>query len=320
MKKLIILFFCAGFVSSFGQTSIYHPFPDSNASWNVLYSNYQCQWGDSQEYYSLVLDRDTVIGNHVYHTLRVPYIEFIWAGCPQFKQPGYYGAIRSDHPNRKVYFYPAYGTEEELLYDFTLEVGDTVQGHLESYWDTQDTVISIDSVLVGEEFRKRWFINQWYDIYLIEGVGSTFGLIEPSPGEIIDAPGYALLCFRQDGISQYPDPSMDCDLITSTPEENLPQAEITVFPNPTHGKFQITSTNPPAGGQTNYKLQIQNLELVDLYGKIVTEMICDLEFGACLGFGIWNLEFDITRCPAGIYFLRVSFEDQSIVKKIIKFD
>jgi hypothetical protein len=305
MKKLILFVSCCWSILSFGQTSVYHPFPDSNASWNVLYSNYQCQWGDSQEYYSLVLDRDTVIGSHVYHKLQVPYIEFIWAGCPLFHQPGYYGAIRSDHPNRKVYFYPANGTEEELLYDFTLEVGDTVQGHLYSWWDSQDTVIAIDSVLVGEEFRKRWFINQWYDIYLIEGVGSTFGLIEPSPGEVIDAPGYALLCFRQDGEPQYPDPATDCDLITSTPEDNLPQVEITVLPNPTTGKFKVQNE------KCKVSVEVKRIEVVGIDGRLLQTRNPEPETR--------NPELDISNLPAGFYFINIYFEDQSIVKKIIKY-
>jgi len=314
MKKLILFVSCFCTVLSFSQTSVYYPFPDSSASWNVDYSNYQCQWGDSHEYYSIILDRDTVIGSQVYHKLQVPYIKLIWAGCPQYHQPGYYGAIRSDIPDRKVYFYPVDGTEEQLLYDFTLEVGDTVQGYLKSWWDSQDTVIAIDSVLVGEEFRKRWFINQWYDIYLIEGVGSTFGLIEPSPGEVIDAPGYALVCFRQDGEPQYPDPTMDCDLILSTGENFLPGPEIAIFPNPTHGKFQITSSKH----QTNTNFQIQNCEVLDFLGNRIDVPVCNLSFGNCFGFGICGLEFDISRCPAGIYFVKIYSEDHSFVKKIIK--
>jgi hypothetical protein len=88
-----------------------------------------------------------------------------------------------------------------------------------------------------------------------------------------------------------------------------------LHPNPTRGKFQITNSKH----QTNSKLQIQNIELVDLYGKVINDIVCDFEFGACLVLGACDLEFDITRCPAGIYFIRISLENQIIVKKIIKY-
>jgi hypothetical protein len=37
-----------------------------------------------------------------------------------------------------------------------------------------------------------------------------------------------------------------------------------------------------------------------------------------LELGARDLEFDIARCPAGIYFIRIHLENQTIVKKIIK--
>jgi len=43
-----------------------------------------------------------------------------------------------------------------------------------------------------------------------------------------------------------------------------------------------------------------------------------LNFGACLEFGSRDLEFDISDLPAGIYFIRIESENQTIVKKIIK--
>jgi photosystem II stability/assembly factor-like uncharacterized protein len=89
---------------------------------------------------------------------------------------------------------------------------------------------------------------------------------------------------------------------------------VEVWPNPTRGKFQITSTK----FQTNSKNQIQNIEVIDLYGNIIDFPVCNLNSGAFLGFGTWDLEFDIARCPAGIYFVRINLENQTIVKKIVK--
>jgi hypothetical protein len=87
---------------------------------------------------------------------------------------------------------------------------------------------------------------------------------------------------------------------------------VEVWPNPTSGKFQITSTKH----QTNSKFKIKNskLGLVDLYGKSVTiknnRTIEQLNNE--------TVEFDISHLPPGIYFLRINLENQLIVMKIIK--
>jgi hypothetical protein len=80
-----------------------------------------------------------------------------------------------------------------------------------------------------------------------------------------------------------------------------------------NSKLQI-----PNSKQIVKKKQIQNIEIVDLYGKVVEEIVCDLNFGACLEFGIWNLEFNISHLPPGIYFVKISASGSQIVKKIVK--
>jgi hypothetical protein len=84
------------------------------------------------------------------------------------------------------------------------------------------------------------------------------------------------------------------------------QGSVEVWPNPTTGKFQITSTKH----QTNSKFQIPNsisqVEILDLNGNVLEQ---------------WNpgtLELDISHLPEGNYFVRISFGGKTIVKKIIK--
>jgi hypothetical protein len=101
--------------------------------------------------------------------------------------------------------------------------------------------------------------------------------------------------------------------IGETGVEEMLVPELEIYPNPTRGKFQIT--NPKI--QTNSKNQIQNIEVVDIYGKLI--VISPLHrMGDKPGVGTGTLEFDISHLPAGIYFIRMSFENQTIVKKIIK--
>jgi hypothetical protein len=88
---------------------------------------------------------------------------------------------------------------------------------------------------------------------------------------------------------------------------------VEVFPNPTHGKFQITSTK----FQTNSKLQIQNIEVVDLYSKVVIGSPLH-RLGEGPGVGAGTIEFDISNYPAGIYFIRINAGNEWIVRKIVK--
>jgi len=94
---------------------------------------------------------------------------------------------------------------------------------------------------------------------------------------------------------------------TSVKELNQSIAFI-IYPNPTHGKIQITNSNT----QINSKSQnsISKLEVVDIYGKVAE---CFNPYPVTR-----NPQLDISHFPTGIYFIRISLENQIIVKKIIK--
>lgn len=103
-------------------------------------------------------------------------------------------------------------------------------------------------------------------------------------------------------------------LNTGTEEhDGMEASDIEVFPNPTRGEFQITSNK----FLTNPKLQIQNIEVVDLYGKPIA--VSPLHrMGEGPGVGAGTLELDLSSYPSGIYFIRIFLENQTIVKKMIK--
>ena len=67
-KKIVLVMLLASFgLGARGQTNVYHPFPDSNAVWNVQFSaGLLCVYG---EQYSYVIAGDTIIGSFLYHKL-----------------------------------------------------------------------------------------------------------------------------------------------------------------------------------------------------------------------------------------------------------
>lgn len=264
MKKILLLFLTLLTLYSSGQTSVYHPFPDSAAIWNFESSRGCGQYFDTWEYlYSYIITGDTMINSNTYHKLAIPIVVIVSSGqCDTsgtWTNPGNYaGGIRQDIPNKKVFFIPPADSIEQLLYDFNMQVGDTVRGYIENTTFPKDRVLSIDSVLVGGNYRKRWSINPHYNIYFIEGIGSTYSLIEHSPGNVSDNAVNTISCFSQNGSTLYPNNSSNCLLITSVNYSDKISSKIEVFPNPSNGSFTV-----------NFDQSIKNIWLTDLLGNIV---------------------------------------------------
>lgn len=260
MKKILFLIlFSSGFFCSPAQTSVYHPFPDSNAYWNIMgIQPWGCPFSqDYYEWFSITISGDTTIGNNVYRKLEIPFIQ---KTCTQggLHFPGYAGAFRQDTAARKVFFVHQNDSIEQLLYDFTMVVGDTVRGYHVDPWmcgPNDDIVTSIDSIMIGSTYRKRWNIG-WYFSF-IEGVGSTTGLLDPIC-EIIDGPMISLTCFNQDDSILYPYNSTTCDLITSIRNENSEtENSITISPNPFHSFGKLEMGNRKFGNE-NFIIRIFN--------------------------------------------------------------
>lgn len=282
--KFFSLFFLIALISE-AQTSVYNPFPEVNASWNVHFS-LSCFTGYADERYSILFSGDTLLNNQVYHKLTVPYVESFTSGVCNGIGSGYRGAIRQDSLLRKVFIVAPSDTLEQLLFDFTMQVGDTIKGFLSSAF-SPEIVQSVDSVLIGSNYRTRWNINQCYNVSLIEGVGSTYGLMVPSFGCILDGPDYSISCFRQNDITLYPDANSDCQLIDHIYSIN-DQNKIRVFPNPSVGYFNIESNN------------VKEVYLFDAFGKIVSPV---------LFAGDTNIK--VTLHQEGIFFLKLLFNDGS---------
>lgn len=250
MKKLFLFYFLLiVFKSSNAQTNVYHPFPDSNAIWNYEMQMICFGGGYTHDYYSIVYTGDTIIGPYNYHRLGTPYVNHFQQGNCGSATTGS-GFIRQDTLLKKVFLMLPPDTTEQLLYDFTMQVGDTVRGYIGSYAFPQNIVYAIDSVLVGNNYRKRWLVNPYYLIYFIEGIGSTYGFIIPSPGNITDGPDYTLTCFSQDSQPLYPDTTTSCEIIDLTRDPRVGKVSATLSPNPFHtsSKLEIRNLNTDPSG------------------------------------------------------------------------
>jgi sugar lactone lactonase YvrE len=275
----------------------YHQFPDSNAVWNFYYTNLNgaCTSGNMvHDYYSIVMSGDTLINSKIYHKLDVYYIDQVDSTCTH-NFAGYQGAVREDTAARKVYFVPPSAGAESLLYDFTLQVGDTVKGYLAfTMPGGPDVVHSRDSVLVGTSYHTRWHINYTYGIYIIEGVGSTYGLIHPSLGEIADGGLISLTCFQQDGTGLYPFMNVSCQQITSVNRLWERVAPVSLSPNPASTVVKIICED-----------QIFSIELLDPLGNQVTPEWKEAN------------SLDVAQLANGVYFMRIKTSEGTITERFV---
>lgn len=164
----------------------YYPFVKENAEWQVNFSDYpyelmQVNTISPQTY---ILHGDTVIDNLTYKKLCMktgpveqPVYQYYGAIREQNKQVyyiggGYYGypyqVNREKIRRMKDCLFSEYNVSQEiLLYDFNAQEGDFVQWGYE-----YSQIIAVDSVLVGDSYRRRLHLAYNSDV-IVEGIGTV---------------------------------------------------------------------------------------------------------------------------------------------------
>lgn len=217
--------------------------------------------------------------------------------------------IREDTALKRVYYINLPPDSiETLLYDFNLNVGDTLD--FGSDWQ-MNIVHSIDTVLTANGYRRRLHIadasNADYEfVDLIEGIGSTFGLLAKleTPFECFEN----LICFSNQGqnTSFYSDDvlindtTISCDfpettisIISQSPEKFL------VYPNPAVDHLNL---NIPIEAKDNLVITIYNSEGQVVFQKSRNQFESEINI-AELSSGIYMIKADNA---SSIYLARFS--------------
>ncbi|MBK5285116.1 MAG: T9SS type A sorting domain-containing protein [Bacteroidia bacterium] len=304
MKKLLLFALLSSCISVEAQTSVYHPFPDSNAVWRVGWGAASCaQFNYPQAQYQYEIDGDTMIGTYPYKkVIRIYGVGFFICWPDYLQGGGYMGGFRQDTITRKIFFVPKDSIQETLLYDFNLLVGDTVRGmFLEVLVGNNLIVTDIDSILIGSTYRKRFKCEGAYPLhvnYLVEGIGNiTSGLLEPP--EMMDLTPL-LVCFKQDGVQLYPSsPISYCDLPNSINIISEEKFSFTISPNPVHDFITIKNN--------------QQKELIITIFSSIGEVVQKTTLGKDVVTTI-----NLSGLAAGIYMVTALSEQNFTVRKIIK--
>ena len=276
----------------------YVPFPTENAQWNEFYAS---SYNDAPIDTALLkysLQGDTIINSIQYKK--------VCRNIGTEAQPIYRGIGGLKEVDKKIYYngfgynesHGGFANIENLLYDFNKKVGDTVTVN---QW-IKYKIIKIDSVRIGNEYRKR------YNDCIIEGIGDVVnGLL----GIMVLVPTcsrchleWHFVSFTQNGDCIYKNPDfVDCNSVLKTAlsdvKANIPLVKIS--PNPVKDILVIESINTDS--------PCTSLEVMDIMGKSVKIISISNSLESKL---------DLSDCNAGIYFVMLKFKDKTELHKIIK--
>jgi hypothetical protein len=226
-----LLISCASLSSALSQTFI-----DTAKSWSIS----ECSCGGWM-YYSTSqykFTNDTVINSIVYKNLSI--IDTV------FNNSYVVGQMREDTSQKKVYWHET--TQDEILYDFSLGVGDTLHNAINPFGVPCADMI-VDSILTNNIMgvnRRQWYFNtttlhgveSW-----IEGIGNISGIRHNLISCTIDYDA-VLLCYKENGVLNYFNPIFNsCYFSTLDIKSDLLSNDFELFPNPSHSDVTIQFSN-----------------------------------------------------------------------------
>lgn len=236
MKNLISLLLLLASTASFGQN--YYPLIRPNLVWQILHGNgaYICDKKDGHQYF---FQGDTIVSGIYYQKINTLPIIALNGNpyCPPFAVDGNFpaflsGLMREDTITRKVYIYNYSINSEELLYDFNLVAGDT----LNSYLTAQVIVDSVGLIsLPNGGLRKIFYLDSGENY--IESIGGSQGI----QFQLYQGIGFweIPICISENNIPIWGGQCFG----TVGINENLQESKM-VYPNPFVNEFTFKSNYP----------------------------------------------------------------------------
>ena len=301
MKKIFILFLFSFSIHAFSQELDYFA---NNPEWRQTSTcavPYPCVQTDQYVYY---VNGDSTINDVVYKKIyRRGIYNQIWMSNPPALECGASGEDDSFYllmlQEGKQMYIRAFGSDTSvLLYDFDLNVGDALPMTFNNY--TSDILIeSIDSILVGDVYRKRFHFQGLGASYIIEGIGSNLGLFEPM--DIIFDCGHNLDCFALDDITYYPSLNAECELNVSV-NEIIDEIIINYYPNPVIDALTFSFSE---------KNRLLNVQVTNTLGQHCKAELVQNSPG--------NYSLNMAELTSELYFIKLDFESgQSKGFKVLK--
>lgn len=237
-------------------------------------------------------------GDSIFNGDTLTYIEG-YINCAE----GFNDLIKTE--NKKIYRLDTCDSNYTLIYDFGMNVGDTLRYYTyhclpQMPFDSMIYVVdSIKPININGNILDQFFISYTpitgidVGFTIIEGIGGTSSFY-PRIG-YCDPVGGPLRCYNDSIIGEYRHANYlgSCDTTYVGIEENILSQSTSIFPNPTYGRIQISTEN-----------SINNTEIYSLSGQRI--------------LATKNREIDLSPFSKGIYLVKISFEKEIVYRKIIK--
>jgi hypothetical protein len=202
-----------------------------------------------------------------------------------------YGYVRQ--VGKKVYSYDLINSVDTLLYDFDLQVGDTLPQTIINS-DTAITVTAITNFQVGNETRSVFELSTNLGIAekWMEGIGHNKGLLgHMQPFEFFESD---LICYSRNDTTYYDNGIDGCDLNVGTMELQA-NIDLKAYPNPSTDFVTIYSDRLS---------EIQSIKAIDVNGKQQ-----ELTF-ALLAKN--EAQLNVKNLATGNFFLRIKLKNGQI--------
>ncbi len=306
MKYLIIIgFACIGFVGSL-KSQEYIPMAVEGPHWILRYDDqYTPPLVDGLwEYYA---SGDTCIDNDCYKKVYRRELVTSYDPPPFMPDDPYelFGFIRDDSVDRKVYailiddYGECFSGGEFLLFDFSVEIGDTVTSCLiPTFIDFVVTSITQENYL---GFETRVYDYNDDDLEYYEGMGSYYGLFEEMFAPFKSGNSrYIYHTYLYYYCRESP-----CNLIVDLPEYTDEEIPAKIYPNP----FTTSTT-------IEYELTEPSHVQLTIYNAI-GEVVYQVE-DRRIPQGKHSFTWTADRLPEGLYYAVLRSEEGVEVVKMIK--
>lgn len=302
MRIIIIILFIFTSLSLTVSAQVGTHFADSNAVWKINYRWMPPSPFGYNGYAENYISGDTIINDKVYKKIgKTGYDIF----CTDIitSGPDYMGALREDTTQNKVFFIPDGFQNDTLLYDYNLQVGDTLPpGYNTMFLGGELFVAFIDTIETIGVLRQRWNLEaEYYGQFasIIEGIGSTTGLLEEI--YMFEADAF-LRCYYQNDTAVYTGgvsanecvmPTDSCYFLGIYEEDIL---DVTCYPNPANDWLHITFSG---------NVSIEQVQIYDHIGRKVLLVSLNYE------------KIDVSELKPGMYFVSVLTNKGRSVQKLI---
>lgn len=197
----------------------------------------------------------------------------------------------------------------DTLYNFNLNVGDSVLYDFSGGYSDWLEILEIDSVEINGSDYKRFHFEEpimttfgSLDEIWIEGIGSVHGPLftryeREFSGEMPDS--MLLTCSYSSGQEVWNHPYYEnCYVNIVLGLKKLNQNNFSIYPNPFKSEIYIDSKN-------------SNIEEITIYNHLGKEIRKIIDYSI-------NESIDLTSFDSGVYFIKIQADQNSTIKQVIK--